>query len=449
MGCVLTAKALLQHGVEPVLIPMYQQGTDIPLLKLNGLVLNYARSNNLELIKFYHNLKIHLFVLDTEGGILSSAGGNAPEAWAARLKKTGIAELVSGYFFWGRQLYTAFCEHSGISKDRLHVTGQPRYDLCSPRWRKILRYPGNDYILINTNFSAINPLYAGNPDSEKKAFLSAGWSLDYVDHLFENLQTVFVHYLHDLKLLFAENPKLTFKIRPHPFEDKSVYAKAVQGCPNAAVDASGSIFHVINNARCVLHLNCGTAVESLLLEKVPISLEYLNTETLIQHTPLPRRISFKAQSYQHLNQSIRALDDIKDKFDFSGLFESYVQPWFNDVDGTAAEKIAKILAEYLLNNPNPTHSKAMAASLRSCRSNPSYLQRSQAIANNLVGSKAGAGLRNFIQPARRAKYFNPDDVNQIFDDFAEAEGGGRHISADHARHPVSGFALSSIICKIV
>ena len=57
-GTVLIARELVDRGLEAILVPMYQQGVDVPLLKLDALLLNYARLNNLELMRAYHRLKL-------------------------------------------------------------------------------------------------------------------------------------------------------------------------------------------------------------------------------------------------------------------------------------------------------------------------------------------------------------------------------------------------------
>jgi hypothetical protein len=50
-GGIMFARALAQRGVETALIPLYEQGHDVPLLGLDGLVVNYARRVNLELVR--------------------------------------------------------------------------------------------------------------------------------------------------------------------------------------------------------------------------------------------------------------------------------------------------------------------------------------------------------------------------------------------------------------
>ena len=52
--------------------------------------------------------------------------------------------------------------------------------------------------------------------------------------------------------------------------------------------------------RPIIHLNCGTAVEAVLLGKLPVQLEYLNTPATAGHALLPARVSRAAMSFDEL-----------------------------------------------------------------------------------------------------------------------------------------------------
>lgn len=447
-GAVLLCRELAFRGAESVLVPLYQQGTDVPLLELDALVLNYARLNNLGVMRTYRELGISLFVLDTEGGVLSKNGADSPETWAQSVKSNGINELLDGYFFWGERVHEAFVRYSGISTDRLHVTGPPRYDLCAPRWRSMLGHHRQGYVLINTNFSAVNPLFSETAEAELSAFKAAGWQADYVRQLLSDLMSVFERYLGELTQLMRDNPGFRFVVRPHPFESCELYRRRFEGQLNVTVDPTGNVFNVIHNATCVLHLNCGTAVESVLLGKLPISLEYLNTGIQRHHTPLPSNISFCAGSYEQLNQVINSLDQAARAFEFESMRREYIRPWFHDVDGLASRRVAQILLSTLKRRSHGGHRPGWIASLTSSRRNPSLSQHLQGITNNILGSKWGALVRNIVNPQWRHKAFKAGEVRNLFNAFNRAEGEGErcHIAVEPARHPLTRMPLASIRC---
>jgi hypothetical protein len=198
----------------------------------------------------------------------------------------------------------------------------------------------------------------------------------------------------------------------------------------------------------VLHLNCGTAVESVLLGKLPISLEYLNTEIQRRHTPLPSKISFHAGSYEQLNQLINSLDQTVRAFDFEGIRREHIRPWFHDVDGLASRRVAQILLSFMKRRSHSVHRPGWMASLSSCSRDPSLKQYLQGIANNVLGSKWGAALRNIVNPQWRHKAFNTSDVINLLNAFEQANGEtvSNRIIATRARHPITWMPLTSIRC---
>lgn len=444
-GGVLLSRELASRGAEAILIPLYQQGTDVPLLGLDALVLNYARLNYLGIMRTYRELGVSLFVLDTEGGVLSEHGADAPESWAQSFRQNGFHELLEGYFFWGERVRNAFARYSGMAGDRLHVTGPPRYDLCAPRWRSVLGHHRRDYVLINTNFSAINPRFSRTEEAELSAFAAAGWQPDYMQQLLRDLKNVRDRYLNELLRLTRDNPGLGFVVRPHPFESRETYDRHFKGLPNVTVDPTGNIFNVINNATGVLHLNCGTAVESVLLGKLPIALEYLNTDIQRQHTPLPSSISFCAKSYDDLNRAVRSLDQATRAFDFDGVRREYIRPWFHEVDGQAAKRVGDLLCDFLKRRHGVAPAPKWTVSLRSSSPNPSLMQRLQGCVNNSLGSKWGSHVRNMVNPQWRHKAFDVTDVSGLLKALNNG-GESSPMSVTAACHPFTRLPLSSIRC---
>src|SRR3979411_3101357 len=70
-GLVLLGRELATRGVKVTLVPMYEQGFDVPALQPDLVLLNYTRPNNADLIKAYKRAGILVGILDTEG-----MGGN-------------------------------------------------------------------------------------------------------------------------------------------------------------------------------------------------------------------------------------------------------------------------------------------------------------------------------------------------------------------------------------
>ena len=197
-GLCFVAREIVEDGFATVFIPMYNQKTDVPALELDAIVVNYARKNNKSLIENYVSLGIKVFVLDTEGGILSNDSVDAPDNWAKMFFQDEFASLISGYFFWGRSTYNSFSAFSGLSADGLFITGCPRYDQASKKWHRVLKAKYKNHILVNTNFSAINPLFNSSIKEERGAFISVGWPEYYVDELLESLRGALRRIIEDV-----------------------------------------------------------------------------------------------------------------------------------------------------------------------------------------------------------------------------------------------------------
>ena len=279
---------------------MYEQGVDVPRLGLDTLVANYARDANLDLMRNFSKAGLALYVLDTEGGVLAEKGGNSPPAMAANVRDSGYADILSGYFFWGSRLHAAFNDNRTMKPDQLHLTGCPRFDFAAPRWRALLDGERRGYLLVNANFPLVNSRFTSKPGAEREAMIRAGWDGAYIDRFLVDLKLVFANYLVEIGRLAAARPDRAILVRPHPFESEEVYRTALAPFSNVVVDGTGSVLDMIQNAAAVIHLNCGTAVEAVLLEKLPIQLEYLNTPATAGHALLPARVSRAVMSFDDL-----------------------------------------------------------------------------------------------------------------------------------------------------
>jgi surface carbohydrate biosynthesis protein len=436
------ARALVERGCDAYLIPLYDQAVDVPLLPLDGIVVNFARPANIDLVTGYCDAGLPVYVLDTEGGNQTEAGANTPERLAQLLKERGFSERLSGYFFWGPRLRDAFVGSSGMQSDALVATGCPRFDYTSKRWRDVLDYLTDDYVLVNANFPLVNPRFVTSEAREREAAVHAGWDSDYMKRLVEDMTGVFKEFMATVARLARDMPTVQFIVRPHPFENQDVYEQAFSGFANVKVDGTGPVLNVLAHARCLLHLNCATAVEATMLERLPVSMEYLNTSRLLSHAPLPSRISRHAQSYEELLDLVANSDAHAASFPFAEHYREMIFPWFFENDGRAADRMADFMIGRTAPKRRPV---SVRRSLASSRRDPKLLQRAQALFANLVGSRTASRLRAKFQSVRRDKVFTPSEVAQSISLLCRAEGVPLP-DVTQARHPVTGFPLASVVC---
>jgi surface carbohydrate biosynthesis protein len=437
-GAAMLAYELARRGHETVIVPFYYQSIDVPLLGLDAIVVNYVRANNADLLRAYHDLGIRIFVLDTEGGILTEKGMNAPDRWARSIRATGLTDLLEGYFFWGSHVADVFAAEGVLPRDRIHVTGCPRFDVCAPQWRSILKFRQSGYILVNTNFPTINPRFSQSIEHERKVMHGAGWDAGYVEELFAQQVDVFERYKAALLAFARQKPNSQILVRPHPFENQQIYRDLFKDTPNVMVSGEGSSLNVINQSSCVLHLNCGTSVEAIMLGKVPINLEFLNTELLRSHGRLPWQISYLAHTPAELGASVDNIEAIGASFNFDELYDKYILPWFHKGDGNAGARIADVLSGF-----GGKGTKVSSRVSRSAR--PS--QRLQALLFNATGSRFGSALREMVQPGRRDKSISIPMLRFFLDAYSVVEQGRVGYDVGHARHPLHGFPLTSICVR--
>ena len=342
-GLIITSKHLIENGHDVVLFPMKYVSIDSVLSQLEIMIFNYIRPNNINLIKKLSSLGVKIYILDTEGGVISESGLDSPNNWAKSFKNLEYYKYVDGYFFWGERLFNAFKKHSGLEEEKLYLTGCPRYDQCHERWFSIQEPRHIDHVLINTNFSSINPKFSKSIEEEKLVMIDTGWEQAYVNNLFNDMSKTLVKFINEIKKIANTIPNQKFVVRPHPFENKKKYVDAFSNFKNIIIDDGGDIFDALLGAKCILHLNCGTSIDSYLSRVPPISIEYLNTSFLIKHTPLPSSTSYLVHSLNKLEEVISSPKTALSYLDNSDVYDQYIAPYFYSPDGKASDRIAFVL----------------------------------------------------------------------------------------------------------
>jgi surface carbohydrate biosynthesis protein len=443
-GALLVAHHLVRRGHVVYVVPMYQQGYDVPWLDLDVIIVNYARLNNRDFLASCKQLGIKVVVLDNEGSVVPEEGVKTPYGPDA-ISANDLGQYIDHYLFWGERQYGTFHQRSPISPERLHVTGCPRYDFCHPRWRSALHSPWRDYVLINTNFSAVNPQFTRTAEKELEQFMSVGWGEEETRAHFRKTTKLFESYLGELRELAQKNPGKNFLVRPHPFENHAVYENYFQDCPNVRVDGSGSVMAMIHNSTCTLHLNCQTAVETLMMGKLPVSIEYLNSDDARRRYPLPSDISYPAGSIEELNDIIRAPEQYARGFPAAELYNRHVAPLFYKNDGQAGMRVADIVER--AGRRGTRASGRLVRSLKGSFTKVTAGRLLQGVLSNMAGSRCVSAFRTRLNPRRNVKYSTLDDIRARFGTIANADSCPTEVRIDHARHPVSRLPMASVELK--
>lgn len=442
-GLVLLTYHLVNSGASVFIVPMYYQGYDVPMIAPDLIIINYIRENNLDLIKNYKAMGIRLAVLDTEGGVLSENSHDSPKNWALNLARINANNLVDNYFLWGTALHESFLLDSGIEPHKLSVTGCPRYDLCTSPWKSVLESRRHGHILVNTNFSAINPNYTRSSEDEKYVFKSLGWPADYIDTLFNELHTIFPKYIETIAAVAHNLPETTILVRPHPFESSKVYLEKLGCIDNIVIDGSGDILDSIANSQCIIHLNCGSAVETIRLGKVPVSLEFLNTPVMRAHAPLPSTLSYHANSVDNLIHILKDPQSLSQRFDI-GSAEEKILRWYHHNDGCASQRISELVARCTPGKSSPSRSPGFCIS--GSRNSRQIFRLIFGSLSCILGSKLTSSLLTLIQPKRKDKSIPIHNIARLMHAYSRCDTSIKSTpyNVDHAKDSLTRLPLTSV-----
>jgi surface carbohydrate biosynthesis protein len=336
-GLCLVALHLLDAGLEPWLVPMYRQVSDVPTLAPAVVVCNYLRPNNLELVRHYRSLGSRIVVLDTEG-----AAGKSPAEFAHMMRRMPCAELIDLYLVWGEDQRRAFINAGVMPPDRIIASGCPRYDFCVPPWRNCLPAPDMEpgYVLVNTNFPVVNPRFSSGSGDELAAMRSVGFSEEFARAYVVAATRAYEGVVEMIGELAARDRRRKFVLRPHPFENLRAY-QALLEHDNVVLRQEGTSIEWIARCSLLLHLNCSTAVEAALMGKASVTPEWINSEVL--RIPLVSAVSKSVESVDELLAQFLDVEDDIPPSTVSGMVE-VLSGIYGAVDGDAALRAAGAIA---------------------------------------------------------------------------------------------------------
>lgn len=298
---------------------------------------------------------VTICVLDVEGGIFRT-----DEGYSVRLGPE-ILENVDYYFAWGNGPAELVSELAGFPENRVVVTGDPKFDLLSPAYRNYYQEDANrlkrefgDYVLVNTNFGMANHF-----DQKIKENLMTS---EYVSRLrkpdeefgFVEFQKKLLNeFIRSVKNLSASYKKVNFVVRPHPSENVHTYEKALEGYENVFARQEGDVHGWVSGAKCIIHNNCTTAIEAVLMGTTAIAYCPIRMEgyDLI----LPNPISMEASSQEELDSLVWR--SISGDFGVESGVESLEQNkrkllerYFNNTKGDGAQRISSALSEMFVSD---------------------------------------------------------------------------------------------------
>ena len=240
-----------------------------------------------------------------------------------RLSPVAI-QCVTDLFAWGEdnaELWRQY--HDMPAETTVHITGNPRGDLLRPDVRsyyepdvKQLQQIYGDFILINTNFAAVNAYYSDLNLITKKSVSAItptmgkraqrwGVSPEYAQAFSSHKQAIFEDFQRLIPAIEKEFPQHSIVVRPHPVENPQVYHKIAAGCQRVRVTNEGNVVPWLMAAKALLHNGCTTGVEAYVLNQPAITYRASANEDYDQKFHhLPNLLSHQCFSFEELRQTL-------------------------------------------------------------------------------------------------------------------------------------------------
>lgn len=233
------------------------------------------------------------------------------------------------------------------------TTGHSSFDLASPsftnyyRNEEIVEAHGEDYILINTSFGMFNH-EMGFEYYIKMLSKMDEWKVYGTTEHREYLENWCFHQEKTALALIAlarkmakTYPRKHVIIRPHPAEKSSYYTDKTSDLPNIIVTKQGSAREWIATSKAVIHHDCTTGLEAMLMGKV-----------VIQFEPY-EGIEGSATTMQQIGIRATSSDEVLDILDQGTIPDktrdsifSKIRPTLKNLDINASGAIAKIAREH-------------------------------------------------------------------------------------------------------
>jgi surface carbohydrate biosynthesis protein len=352
-GKILLAAHLVKAGFKVVMGT--KAGVHRELMHArNGLYLAKSASNtSLGLYRELKKREHHLAVLDVEGGALTREIRND----LLRSYQPEASPFFDYFYVFGEKIREAILQNLNyIRPDQVVVTGEPRFDLLKPEYRRFfeadrikIQQQYGRFILINTSFGLSNS--AIGEEGIKHFLLTTGDIPDEQRHLYllkheegKFLLHAFIELAHAIAVRF---PWINIVVRPHPDEESAVYEKAFKDSENIFMDGSGNVHPWIQSAMAVIHHDCTTGMEAAMAGKPVISYVPRQEESITAW--LPVWLSIACQSTMEV---LKALEPVVSGETTHYLPEPEKQEvfaaYFENYRSLAAEKLtAHLIQQYM------------------------------------------------------------------------------------------------------
>lgn len=245
---------------------------------------------------------------------------------------------IEAFFCWGDKQSEDIKEcYNDIRLNKNIISGNPRFDILRPEFKKILSYNSKKYkdkygkiILINTKFGIVNNgIFKKDDyiDFLKKAGKINSDSQRLIQEEAMNLQEInFNLFLQMIPVLSKEFSDYSIIIRPHHSEKNNPWINISKKLNNVYVVFDGDVNAWIDACDVMVQYNCTTAVESFILGKTSIfyGVDEISSKNI--RLPLVDRLGVRVKTLNDLiliiKKALKGLplksdDEIKSDFEYA------------------------------------------------------------------------------------------------------------------------------------
>jgi surface carbohydrate biosynthesis protein len=238
-----------------------------------------------------------------------------------RLSPTTVKQ-VSHIFAWGQENVDLLRQYPELPSDLpIHITGNPRGDMLRAEIRPYfdaevqrLRERYGNFILVNTNFSDVNPfiqnigLFLPEKDPGKSARpgqSGIGMSREFAEGLRDHKLAILEDFKTLIPMLEQAFPDFNIVVRPHPSENHKIYHDIAAKCERVKVTSEGNVIPWLLASRALVHNGCTTGLEAYVLGVPAVSyLATFNAYYDYEFQGLPTKLSHQAFNFEELKRTV-------------------------------------------------------------------------------------------------------------------------------------------------
>lgn len=286
----------------------------------NGVFLSKGHtSNNFKFAYHVKSLGNKIVELDEEALFLTK------DRYIGRRTDDKLLSSLDQLYCWGEHQKNLLLENYPIHKDKIFLTGHPRFDLLKKKFHNLynedisrIKKRFGDFILINTRFGLYNSLSGFNNNNLE-------------------LKRLYESFIWMIKNLSVKFPSLNIIVRPHPAENIESYRTELKNYKNAFVIHEGSVTKWILASKLVIHNGCTTGIEAFIAERPVFS--YMPFLSKKNDEYLPNELSIKVGDCNDLITKIKKFISLKEVENNSLSFnkrKELLSNYYKGMDGSFA-----------------------------------------------------------------------------------------------------------------